>query len=81
MPPISSFFGRWLVENPFFLFAGTLLFDEKIRQNIVQPIFRTRLGDTKPLSKHKMFSSRIFRRPVLWKTWRFVQYLSAEEVP
>jgi hypothetical protein len=32
MPPISSFFGRWLVENPFFLFAGTLLFDEKICQ-------------------------------------------------
>jgi hypothetical protein len=41
MPPISSFFGRWLVKNPFFLFAGTLLFDEKIRESAEQPVFRT----------------------------------------
>ncbi len=29
MTLISSFFGSRLVENPFFLFAGALLFDEK----------------------------------------------------
>jgi uncharacterized protein (DUF2236 family) len=29
MHPISSFFGR----QPFFLFAGTHLFDEKVRQS------------------------------------------------
>jgi hypothetical protein len=33
MSPISSFFGRQLVWNSFFLFAGTLLFDEKVRQS------------------------------------------------
>jgi hypothetical protein len=38
MPPISSFFGRRLVKNPFFLFAGTLLFDEKIRHSASQPV-------------------------------------------
>jgi hypothetical protein len=33
MPPISSFYSRRLVENPFFLLAGALLFDEKSRQS------------------------------------------------
>jgi hypothetical protein len=33
MPQISSFFGRRLLYNPFFLFAATLLFDAKIRQS------------------------------------------------
>jgi hypothetical protein len=43
MPPISSFFCRWLVKNPFFIFAATLLFDEKTCQSAAQPLFRTRL--------------------------------------
>ncbi len=30
MPLISSFFGRQLLLNPFFLLTGALLFDEKI---------------------------------------------------
>jgi hypothetical protein len=30
MPPISSFFGRWLEKSPFFLLAGTLLLAGKI---------------------------------------------------
>jgi hypothetical protein len=60
MPPISYFFGRWLLKNPFFLFAGTILFDEKILKSAAQPVFRTRLGDIKPPSKHKMYSSAFF---------------------
>jgi hypothetical protein len=61
MPPISHFFGRRLVLSPFFLFAGTLLFDDKICQSAApHPVFRTRWGDIKPPSKHKMYSSRIF---------------------
>jgi hypothetical protein len=32
MPPTSCFFGTRFVLNPFFLLAGALLFDEKIRQ-------------------------------------------------
>ncbi len=42
MHPISSFFGRRLVQNSFFLFAGTLLFDEKIRQSAALFQFRQR---------------------------------------
>ncbi len=59
-----SFFGRRLVKNPFFPFAGTLLFDEEILQSVVRPVIHTRLGDTKQPSKHKMCSSTIFWRPV-----------------
>jgi hypothetical protein len=40
MPPISSFFGRQLVWNSFFLFAGTFLNDEKIHCSAAQSIFR-----------------------------------------
>jgi hypothetical protein len=29
VPPISSIFGRQIVQNPFFLLAEALLFDEK----------------------------------------------------
>jgi hypothetical protein len=39
--------------------AGALLFDEKISQSAAQPVIRAPLGDTKPLSKHKKYSSRI----------------------
>ncbi len=47
MPPIFSFFGRRLVYiESFFLFAGPLLFDEKIRQSSAQPIFRTPVWET-----------------------------------
>jgi hypothetical protein len=45
---IFLFFGRRLVKNPFFLLAGALLFDEKIRQGAAQPVIRARLGDAKP---------------------------------
>jgi hypothetical protein len=48
MHPISSFFGMRLVRNLFILFAGTLIFDEKIHTSKAQPIFYTILGDTKP---------------------------------
>jgi hypothetical protein len=33
MNPTSCFLGSWLAWNPVFLFAGTLLFDVKIRQS------------------------------------------------
>jgi hypothetical protein len=48
------------LHNPSFLFAGALLFDEKIRQSAAQAVFWARLGDIKPPSKYKMYSSRIF---------------------
>jgi hypothetical protein len=51
IPLISSFFGRWLVLNPFFLFAGTLSFDEKIHQSGAQAVILARLGDTEPSSR------------------------------
>ncbi len=42
--------------EPFFLFDGAHLFDEKICQSAVRAVFRARrLGDTKPPSNHKMF--------------------------
>jgi hypothetical protein len=34
---ISSFFGRRLEWNPFFLLAGALLFDEKTAKSAAQP--------------------------------------------
>ncbi len=43
MPPISSFFGRRLVLNSFFLFVDTLLFDEKTRQSAALFQFRQRI--------------------------------------
>ncbi len=47
-------------------------FDEKIRQNASQPVIRARLGVTKPPSKHKTHSSRIFWGPLWRRRWRFV---------
>jgi hypothetical protein len=35
--PLS--YGRRLVKNPLFLFAGALLFDEKIRPRALQSVF------------------------------------------
>jgi hypothetical protein len=32
MNPTSCLFGSWFAENPVFVLAGALLFDEKIRQ-------------------------------------------------
>jgi hypothetical protein len=50
---ISSFFGRRLVYNPFFLFVGTLLFMKKsakvLRDSYSAPVWA--LGDTKPNRK------------------------------
>ena len=33
MNPASCLFKSWFAQNPVFLLAGALLFDEKIRQN------------------------------------------------
>jgi hypothetical protein len=33
MNPTSCLFGSWFAENPVFVFAGALLFNEKIRQS------------------------------------------------
>jgi hypothetical protein len=33
MNPTSCLFGSWFAENPVFVLAGSLLFDEKIRQS------------------------------------------------
>jgi hypothetical protein len=35
MNPTSCLFGSWFAENPVFVLAGTLLFDEKIRSVLV----------------------------------------------
>jgi hypothetical protein len=51
-----------------FLIADVLLFDEKIRQSTAQAVFH-RLGDPIPSSKHEMYSSRIFWRPVGKRKW------------
>jgi hypothetical protein len=39
MNPTSCLFGLWFVKNPFFLLAGALLFDEKIRQRTALFLF------------------------------------------
>jgi hypothetical protein len=59
MPPTAHSSADGLYRILFFLFAGTLLFDEKIRQSAVQPVFRALLRDTNPPSRPKMYSSRI----------------------
>jgi hypothetical protein len=57
-PPISSFFSRRLVYNPFFLLAGACLFDEKIRQNVA--LFSFGLRDVGIL-----YSQAAMQRPIV----------------
>ncbi len=46
MLPISSFFGRRLVLNPFFHFAGTIVFDEKISKVLHNPAYTAPIWET-----------------------------------
>ncbi len=59
MPPISSFFGKAAGLETFFLFAG-----EKSTKVLRKWSYSPAFGHTKPPSKHKMYSSRIFWRLV-----------------
>jgi hypothetical protein len=76
MNPTSCLFGSWFVKNPFFLLgAGTLLFDEKIRQSAA--LFWFGLRDVEIL---QIFYSRALIQRTIVDSHTFLEHDLAEKI-
>jgi hypothetical protein len=72
MNPTSYLFGLWFVYNPFFLLAGALIFDEKIRRSV------TLCGMLEFLQI--LFSQDVIQRPIV-DFPAFLETGLAEKIP
>jgi hypothetical protein len=72
MNPTSCLLGSWYVYNPFFLLAGALIFDEKIRQRTA--LFWFGLQDVGILHSRVVIQSTIVVSPA------FLEHGSAEKI-
>ncbi len=74
MSPTSCFFGTQFVYNPFFLLAGALLFNEKIRQNAAL-LFGLRAVGILQI----FFSQAVLQRTIVYSP-AFLEFCLAEKI-